>query len=679
MAVPREPARCPPSPEQLYEVFQAMRSRAMPPATPQEALLRAAADGEASRVKELLQENADIDLNAFHLLVHLDESYTALQLAALYGHLEVSRVMVEAGARVNIKTKRFGDTALHIAVEQGYPAVVEYLLSKGANPLALGWKGATPLSLAREHATGATGRTKPEDAANAKRCEELLEAAAGKVGTKPLEETHRRLDGCGACAAKGTKLQACSGCGLQWYCGRDCQTRDWPKHRARCKQAKEMRAAIAEACDLSLDPWARMGSGTKLDGRRELAVRLKAVKRLLAVLPEDQPFWLVDRPAIVAIRCLRALMDDGNNFVPDPEATAQFLDNGGLQLVFECINQPERGPHIMLEGARLLSAVTDTWQAPRKQAALRNAIRAGLAIRAVEAAPPLVVFPDDKVLANTAVVLSRLCYEEGLMAREEGREGLQPIAAAVLAKVDILHIAKAAGRRPDTETGSLQAGVSFFHALAFDKATVDGLLADPELAHTLANDFTFLLFQAAEECWTTALDFLRLVIQHRPDFVSGPMSQALGSWVEVNPLEDQPVPSRDNLVACILDMLDSRSSPPTSTRTRVPINQGPFVATNNVENACVLIKALVTDCPPLRKAFKSHLKEVRQFVAAAPRASLNNNVMARTLLHCVDVLSATPAAAGPAAASHSASSVGGRSRAGTNRGGSKAKRGGRRR
>ena len=46
-------------------------------------------------------------------------------------------------------------------------------------------------------------------------------------------------------------MKACQGCGNRlkvlkmcvcrkaWYCGRDCQLRDWPNHKAACKRAQK--------------------------------------------------------------------------------------------------------------------------------------------------------------------------------------------------------------------------------------------------------------------------------------------------------------------------------------------------------------------------------------------------------------------------------------------------------
>jgi hypothetical protein len=49
---------------------------------------------------------------------------------------------------------------------------------------------------------------------------------------------------CGVC--KKEAFQRCKRCKSVWYCGRDCQVGDWPRHKADCKkiqdQAKEEQA-----------------------------------------------------------------------------------------------------------------------------------------------------------------------------------------------------------------------------------------------------------------------------------------------------------------------------------------------------------------------------------------------------------------------------------------------------
>ncbi|CAM9457151.1 unnamed protein product, partial [Phaeothamnion confervicola] len=49
---------------------------------------------------------------------------------------------------------------------------------------------------------------------------------------------------CGMCGLAGIDLRRCGACQGQWYCGRDCQVRHWPLHKAACKRR---RAALLTA------------------------------------------------------------------------------------------------------------------------------------------------------------------------------------------------------------------------------------------------------------------------------------------------------------------------------------------------------------------------------------------------------------------------------------------------
>ena len=50
---------------------------------------------------------------------------------------------------------------------------------------------------------------------------------------------------CGVCGKTGD-VQVCTGCEEVYYCGRECQLKDWPTHKVRCKQIQARRRAQAE-------------------------------------------------------------------------------------------------------------------------------------------------------------------------------------------------------------------------------------------------------------------------------------------------------------------------------------------------------------------------------------------------------------------------------------------------
>jgi uncharacterized protein len=90
------------------------------------ALLRAAREGHADAVKELVK-TPGIDVNA------VDESgNTALIEAARFGHDEVARALLAAGASTNVRDKN-GKTPLMLAIAGGHEEVVIALRQSGAN------------------------------------------------------------------------------------------------------------------------------------------------------------------------------------------------------------------------------------------------------------------------------------------------------------------------------------------------------------------------------------------------------------------------------------------------------------------------------------------------------------------------------------------------------------------
>ena len=50
---------------------------------------------------------------------------------------------------------------------------------------------------------------------------------------------------CGVCGKTGD-VQVCTGCEEVYYCGRECQLKDWPTHKVRCKQMQARRKIEAE-------------------------------------------------------------------------------------------------------------------------------------------------------------------------------------------------------------------------------------------------------------------------------------------------------------------------------------------------------------------------------------------------------------------------------------------------
>jgi ankyrin repeat protein len=124
------------------------------------SLHRAVRDGDADKVKKLLDAGADVDVRESSK----DRlQYTPLHWAANNGDLEIAKILIFRGANLDAEDPTYS-TPLYLAAEQGHPKVVEFLISKGAevNVKSNAW-GYTPLHRAawgpvamRKHLGGRT-------------------------------------------------------------------------------------------------------------------------------------------------------------------------------------------------------------------------------------------------------------------------------------------------------------------------------------------------------------------------------------------------------------------------------------------------------------------------------------------------------------------------------------------
>ncbi|XP_069822157.1 ankyrin repeat domain-containing protein 11 [Dendropsophus ebraccatus] len=103
-------------------------------------LHRAAIRGDARRIKELINEGADVNVKDF-------AGWTALHEACNRGYYDVAKQLLAAGAEVNTKGLD-DDTPLHDASNNGHFKVVKLLLRYGGNPHQSNRKGETPLKVA---------------------------------------------------------------------------------------------------------------------------------------------------------------------------------------------------------------------------------------------------------------------------------------------------------------------------------------------------------------------------------------------------------------------------------------------------------------------------------------------------------------------------------------------------
>lgn len=118
----------------------------LPPDINYTALHRAAENCDAEKTREALKVSSAQRRKAINQLDR--EGYTPLGYAARAGCLEVVKLLVEAGASVDIAEAQGGWTPLLQAADQRHADVVRYLLDHGANPNTKTRLGKTPLSVA---------------------------------------------------------------------------------------------------------------------------------------------------------------------------------------------------------------------------------------------------------------------------------------------------------------------------------------------------------------------------------------------------------------------------------------------------------------------------------------------------------------------------------------------------
>lgn len=96
------------------------------PAEASQQLLLASHNGEIARIRQLLEEGADVSAAD-------ERGQTALMLAAFNGHTDIVWLLLEEGARIEARN-RDGRTVLMFAASGPFPATVQVLLEAGASP-----------------------------------------------------------------------------------------------------------------------------------------------------------------------------------------------------------------------------------------------------------------------------------------------------------------------------------------------------------------------------------------------------------------------------------------------------------------------------------------------------------------------------------------------------------------
>lgn len=113
------------------------------------SLIWAAKKGHVAVVDALLEADADVDTRG------TDDRYSALDRAAANGHIHIMRAVIRRGADVNARGRR-RRTALHIAAENNQAEAVDTLMEAGAALELRTKRGLTPLLAAAAMSTTCT-------------------------------------------------------------------------------------------------------------------------------------------------------------------------------------------------------------------------------------------------------------------------------------------------------------------------------------------------------------------------------------------------------------------------------------------------------------------------------------------------------------------------------------------
>jgi ankyrin repeat protein len=104
-------------------------------------LLNAARSGNFNQILAILTQGANVDATD-------RDGTTALMFAAQQGYTEIVRVLIEAGANLNLPRKRYGLTALMLAASEARADVLQTLVAAGADVNAKNDDGSTALMIA---------------------------------------------------------------------------------------------------------------------------------------------------------------------------------------------------------------------------------------------------------------------------------------------------------------------------------------------------------------------------------------------------------------------------------------------------------------------------------------------------------------------------------------------------
>ena len=110
-------------------------------------LIMAASQGNVSKVKALIKRGVNVNAAA-PATSQVPQGITPLMFSSAENHLEITKILLDAGADPN-QSDKGGGTALIYAVWKGHLHIVKLLIEHGANVHAETTDGRTPLSVAK--------------------------------------------------------------------------------------------------------------------------------------------------------------------------------------------------------------------------------------------------------------------------------------------------------------------------------------------------------------------------------------------------------------------------------------------------------------------------------------------------------------------------------------------------